>query len=151
MNNTGNKADAGFVCDNSYSTTTLLRGVISRMLCAQQLHTNVAVLILCVPIFSQQRRRVTIDRHMVSLKRRWIYSMISSQYALGLWECVVLRLVLLKSYTDTTCLCHTSSTLLSFPSHSDYSSVRCTEAYRNHGNRVRVRTISNFYSQIAQW
>jgi len=34
MNNTGNKADAGFVCDNSTSTGTLLRGVISGMLCA---------------------------------------------------------------------------------------------------------------------
>ena len=149
--NTGNKADAGFVCDNSDSTVTLLRGVISLMLCAQQLHTNLAVLIVCVPIFSQQRSRVTIDRHMVPLKRSWMYSMSSSQYALRLWECVVLHLVLLKSYTDTACPCPTSFPLLSFPSHSDYSSVRCTEAYRNHGSHVRVHTISNFYSQIAQW
>ena len=34
MNNTVNKADSGIVCHNSTSTGTLLREVISGMLCA---------------------------------------------------------------------------------------------------------------------
>jgi len=68
MNNTGNKADAGFLCDNSTSAT-LLRGAISGMLCAQHSCSIVVAHIVCVRILSRQLLRISMDRDMVPLKR----------------------------------------------------------------------------------
>lgn len=149
MDNTGNKADAGFVCDNSTSAT-LLRGAISGMLCAQHSCTIVVAHIVCVPVLLQQLRRISIDRDMVSLKRT-SWSHLHMRQVLGLCGATFRAAQKLHSHRVSMSSSYITHILALLRIAIRLQLIRYIVAQCNRESCVRVRTISNFHSQIAQW